>query len=108
MTKIVPYPSRRVRTSESAVSAFMKAFDDGRFFEAHEILEAFWVELPGRGSRLLQRPDPGRGRVAPSRQAETPSVREASPRGRERILAPYAPRYRSVDVDAILAKLAAA
>lgn len=85
----------------------MKAFDDGSFFEAHEILEAFWVDYRGDDrdfyKGLIQ------AAVALHHLGSGNAAGAGSVAARARaFLAPYAPRYRSVDVDAVLAKLAAA
>ena len=90
--------------SNAALAAFLKAFDDGAFFDAHEILEAFWVRYAGadrdfykgliQAAVALHHADHG--------NAVGASGVAARARGH---LAPYAPRYRAVDVDAILARL---
>jgi predicted metal-dependent hydrolase len=88
-----------------ALTAFMKAFEEGAFFEAHEILEAFWVGYRGedrdfyRG--LIQ------AAVALHHRTEGNAVGAAGVAARARAnLAPYAPRYESIDLRAILARLA--
>jgi predicted metal-dependent hydrolase len=93
--------------SRAALAAFQAAFDSGRFFEAHEILEAFWVSYRGddrdfyRG--LIQ------AAVALHHSGTGNATGAASVGARARgNLEPYAPRYVAVDVDAILARLAAA
>jgi predicted metal-dependent hydrolase len=89
------------------LSAFMQAFDDGAYFDAHEILEAFWVDYRG-GDRdfyrgLIQ------AAVALHHLSAGNAVGAAGVAARARgYLAPYAPRYEAVDVDAILARLAVA
>lgn len=91
----------------TALSAFTKAFDEGAFFEAHEILEAFWVGYRGadrdfyRG--LIQAAVALHHRTH-GNAAGAGSVAERA-RGN---LSPYAPRHDSIDVDAILARLASA
>jgi uncharacterized protein len=91
----------------AALAAFLAAFDGGAFFEAHEILEAFWVSYRGddrdfyRG--LIQ------AAVALHHLETGNAVGAASVAARaRRNIEAYAPRYVSVDVDAILARLAAA
>ena len=92
---------------DAALAAFMKAFNDGSFFEAHEILEAFWVGYRG-GDR-----DFYRGLIQAAVALHHASAGNAvgaggvAARAREN-LGPYAPRYESIEVDAILARLAAA
>ena len=90
-----------------ALAEFLTALDAGSFFEAHEILEAFWVGYRGddrdfyRG--LIQ------AAVALHHAATGNTKGAASVGARARAnLEPYAPRYVAVDVDAILARLASA
>jgi hypothetical protein len=84
----------------------MKAYDEGAYFDAHEILEAFWVGYRGddrdfyRG--LIQ------AAVALHHLGVGNVVGAAGVAARaRRHLERYAPRYESIDVDAILAKLSA-
>lgn len=93
--------------SASAVAAFLRAFDEGAYFDAHEILEAFWVGYRGddrdfyRG--LIQ------AAVALHHRGANNPVGASGVAARARAnLAPFAPAYGGVDVDAVLAKLAAA
>ena len=94
-------------TRASALAAFLSAFNAGSFFEAHEILEAFWVSYRGddrdfyRG--LIQ------AAVALHHLGTGNAVGAAGVGARARAnLAPYAPRHAEIDVDAILVRLAAA
>lgn len=85
----------------------MMAFDAGDFYEAHEILEAFWVRYTGDDrdfyKGLIQ------AAVALHHAAAGNAVGAAGVAARARAhLALYAPRHGGVDVDAILARLAAA
>jgi predicted metal-dependent hydrolase len=91
----------------AALAAFMKSFDERAYFEAHEILEAFWVDYRGadrdfyRG--LIQ------AAVALHHLGAGNLVGASGVAGRARAnLAPFAPRYVGVDVEAVLVKLAAA
>jgi len=88
-----------------ALSAFMKAFDAGAFFEAHELLEEFWVSYTGadrdfyRG--LIQ------AAVALHHLGTGNAVGAAGVGARARAnLAPFAPCYDELDVEAIVARLA--
>lgn len=85
----------------------MKAFDDGRFFEAHEILEAYWVGYRGDDrdfyKALIQ------AAVALHHLGSGNAAGAGSVAARARaILEPYAPRHGGIDVDAVLRKLAVA
>ena len=100
-------PEKNTAESRAALSAFMRSFEAGDFFEAHEILEAFWV-----GYRDEDR-DFYRGLIQAAvalHHAATGNTKGAASVGvRARAnLEPYAPRYQAVDVDAILARLASA
>ncbi len=91
----------------AALVAFTRAFDAGAFFEAHELLEAFWVTYRG-GDRDFYR---GLIQTAVALHhlstGNAIGARGVAARARAN-LAPYAPRYETVDVSAILARLAAA
>jgi len=85
----------------------MTAFDQGEFFEAHEILEEFWVGYRGDDR------DFHKGLIQAAVALHHLSVGNAI--GAEGVgsrargyLTPYAPHYEAVDVAAILARLAAA
>jgi len=85
----------------------MNAFDEGAFFEAHEILEAFWVGYRGDDRDFY------RGLVQAAVALHHASVGNAvGARGvaaRARLnLAPYARRHESIELDAILKRLEAA
>jgi len=97
-----PLPNRA-----AALSEFLAAFVAGQFFEAHEILEAYWVGYRGDDrdfyKGLIQ------SAVALHHRAKGNADGFAGVAVRARgLLTPYAPRYEGVDVDAILARLAAA
>jgi hypothetical protein len=91
----------------AAVAAFMKAFNEGSFFEAHEILEPFWVGYRGDDRDFY------RGLIQAAVALHHASAGNAVGAGgvaarARRNLGPYAPLYESIEVDAILARLAAA
>jgi len=85
----------------------MIAFDEGSFFEAHEILEAFWVEYRGDDRDFYK------GLIQAAVALHHLSVGNAigatgvAARARKNLV-PYAPRHESIELDAILARLAAA
>lgn len=91
----------------AALAAFMRAFDDGAFFEAHEILEAFWVGYRGDDRDFY------RGLIQAAVALHHASVgnavgaRGVATRARKN-LAPYAPRHESIELDSILTELGAA
>ena len=95
----VPTPER-----SAAIAAFLAAFDKREFFEAHEILEAYWVGYRGEDRNfykgLIQ------AAVALHHRGTGNTVGAAGVAARARShLGPYAPRHEGVDVAAILARL---
>jgi hypothetical protein len=92
---------------EAAFKRGVEEIRAGRYFEAHEALEDAWRAAPAEERDFFQGLvhvavawyQAGRGRpVATGRQLEK-AVRR---------LAPFAPAHRGVDVDGVLAQLAAA
>jgi predicted metal-dependent hydrolase len=88
----------------AALAAFKAAFESGAYFDAHEILEAFWVVYRGedrdfyRG--LIQ------AAVALHHRSRGNAVGAAGVAARAcRHLEAYAPRYEAVDVESILTRL---
>jgi predicted metal-dependent hydrolase len=89
----------------AALASFLDSFEAGDFFAAHEILEEYWVTYRGddrdfyRG--LIQ------AAVALHHASTGNAVGAAGVGARARgLLAPYAPRYQSVDVVSVLAQIA--
>jgi predicted metal-dependent hydrolase len=91
----------------AALEAFQTAFDEGAFFEAHEILEAFWVSYRGDDRDFYRGLIQAAVALHHLGTGNTTGAASVAARARKNI-APYAPRYVSVDVDAVLARLAAA
>jgi hypothetical protein len=92
---------------EAAFKRGIEAIRDQRYFEAHEELEEAWRAAPADERDFFQGLvhvavawyQAGRGRpVATGRQLEKATRR----------LAPFAPTHRGVDVEGILAQVAAA
>jgi predicted metal-dependent hydrolase len=90
-----------------AVSEFQQAFAAGSFFEAHEILEAFWVGYRGDDRDFYRGLIQAAVALHHLKTGNPAGASSVAARARANI-APYAPRHGSVDVDAILSKLAAA
>jgi predicted metal-dependent hydrolase len=83
---------------------FLQLFAEGAYFEAHEVLEAYWVDYRGadrdfyRG--LIQ------AAVALHHSTKGNVVGAAGVAARARAnLTPYAPRHAGIDVAAFLARL---
>jgi hypothetical protein len=92
---------------ETAFKRGIEAIHDARYFEAHEELEEAWRAAPAEERDFFQGLvhvavawyQAGRGRpVATGRQLEKAARR----------LAPFAPEHRGVDVEDVLAQVAAA
>ena len=92
---------------EAAYKRGLEEIRAGRYFEAHEELEDAWRAAPAEERDFFQGLvhvavawyQAGRGRpVATGRQLEKAARR----------LGPFAPAHRGVDVDAVLAQVAAA
>jgi predicted metal-dependent hydrolase len=86
---------------EAAFKRGLEAIRDGRYFEAHEELEEAWRAAPAEERDFFQGLvhvavawyQAGRGRpVATERQLEKAKRR----------LAPFAPAYRGIDIEAVL------
>jgi predicted metal-dependent hydrolase len=91
----------------AALAAFQSAFDSGAFFEAHEILEAYWMTYRGHDRDFYRGLIQAAVALHHLGTGNTVGAGSVGARAR-RNLAPYAPSYVAVDVDAILARLAAA
>jgi len=92
---------------EAAFKGGLDAIREGRYFEAHEELEVAWRAAPAEERDFFQGLvhvavawyQAGRGRpVATARQLEKATRR----------LEPFAPAYRGVDVQGVLAQVRAA
>jgi predicted metal-dependent hydrolase len=93
--------------STQPVAAFLAAFEAGEFFEAHEILEAFWVGYDGTDRDFYRGLIQAAVALHHAHRGNVVGATGVAARARTN-LAPYAPRYADVDVLAVLAKLAAA
>ena len=100
-------PAASALDGDAALAAFLKAFGEGAFFDAHEILEAFWVSYTGADRDFYRGLIQAAVALHHSSTGNRVGASGVAARARGH-LAPYAPRHRSVDVDAILARLAAA
>jgi len=89
------------------VSEFTQAFDAGAYFAAHEILEAFWIGYRGDDRDFYRGLIQAAVALHHLQTGNPAGASSVAARARANI-APYAPRHARVDVDAILAKLAAA
>jgi len=89
------------------VSEFKRAFAAGSFFEAHEILEAFWVGYRGEDRDFYRGLIQAAVALHHLKSGNSAGASSVAARARANI-APYAPRHGGVDVEVVLSKLAAA
>ena len=90
--------------ADAPVPAYERALASGRFFEAHEIMEEFWIAYRGADRDFYK------GLIQAA--AALHHAARGNPAGATRVarrarayLAPYAPRHRGIDVASILARL---
>ena len=100
-------PPSSLPDRNDALASFLKAFDGGAFFEAHEILEAFWVGYRGDDRDFYRGLIQAAVALHHLGVGNAVGARGVAVRAREN-LAPYAPRYESIELDAILTRLEAA
>ena len=91
----------------AALAAFMLAFAEGNFFEAHEILEEFWVGYQGSDRDFYRGLIQAAVALHHLSAGNAVGARGVAVRARKN-LAPYAPRHASIELDAILKPLEAA
>ncbi len=89
---------------DDAVHAFFTAFDEGDFFGAHEVLEQFWVSYRGGDRDFYKGLIQAAVALHHASRGNAVGAQGVGTRAR-RLLAPYAPRYESVDVATILSRL---
>ena len=100
-------PPSSVPDRNPALVAFIALFDEGAFFEAHEILELFWVAYRGDDRDFYRGLIQAAVALHHLSAGNTIGATGVAARAR-RNLAPYAPRHAEVDVDGILARLGVA
>jgi uncharacterized protein len=101
---MVPAPDA---SRTAALAAFQKDFDAGAFFEAHEILEAYWMTHVGDDRDFYRGLIQAAVALHHLRSGNAVGAAGVAARARTNLL-PFGPRYEGVDVAAILARLAAA
>jgi len=89
---------------DAALAAFLEAFDGGAFFEAHELLEAFWVTYTGDDRDFYRGLIQAAVALHHLGTGNTTGAGSVGARARTN-LEPYAPRHAAVDVASILARL---
>jgi uncharacterized protein len=87
-----------------ALAAFTVAFDGRRFFDAHEILEAFWVGYRGEDRSFYQGLIQAAVALHHAGRGNARGARGVGMRARVKLL-PYAPSHAGVDVASYLRRL---
>ncbi len=90
---------------DRAVAAFLRCIDQGDFFDAHEVLEAFWVTYQGSDRDFYKGLIQSAVALHHASRGNAVGARGVAARSRAAI-APYGPRHADVDVEAILDRLA--
>jgi predicted metal-dependent hydrolase len=91
-------------TTTPPIGAFHEALDAERFFEAHEILEAYWVGYRGDDRDFYKGLIQAAVALHHASEGNTAGARAVARRARG-YLAPFAPRHGGCDVDAMLERL---
>ena len=87
-----------------ALAAFAAAFDGGRFFDAHEILEAFWVAYRGEDRAFYQGLIQAAVALHHAAAGNARGARGVGVRARQKLI-PYAPRHAGIDVASYVRRL---
>jgi predicted metal-dependent hydrolase len=88
----------------TALKGFERAFGEGRYFDAHEILEAYWVSYRGPDRELYRGLIQAAVALHHARGGNVRGARGVGGRARRNI-ARYAPEYEGIDVAAYLRRL---
>ena len=94
-----PVPDRA-----SSLAGFERAFEEGRYFEAHEILEGYWVAYRGADRELYRALVQAAVALHHARRGNVRGARGVGERAR-RVLARYAPEHGGIDVARFLLRL---
>jgi|RhiMethySRZTD1v2_1073278.scaffolds.fasta_scaffold103938_2 predicted metal-dependent hydrolase len=93
-----------VPNRDAAIAGFEAAFGEGRFFDAHEILEQYWVAYRGRDRDFYRGLIQAAVALHHASSGNTTGATSVAARARAN-LAPYAPSHAGVDVAAMLEAL---
>lgn len=89
---------------DAAIAGFEAAFGAGRFFDAHEILEQYWVAYRGPDRDFYRGLIQAAVALHHARSGNSTGATSVAARARTN-LAPYAPVHAGVDVVAMLQQL---
>jgi len=95
----------RAVTTTPPIDAFHEALDAGQFFEAHEILESFWIAYHGDDRDFFKGLIQAAAALHHAEAGNLAGARAVAERAR-RYLLPYSSHYGGVDVDEMLERLA--
>jgi hypothetical protein len=91
-------------TAPPPLIAFHEAVEAGRYYDAHEILETFWISYRGDDRDFYKGLIQAAVALHHAAQGNTAGARSVARRASRRI-APFAPRHQGVDVAAMLERL---
>jgi len=89
---------------DTSLAAFSDAFAEGRYFEAHEILEAYWVSYHGLDRDFFKGLIQAAVALHHAAAGNTAGARGVAARARG-LLDPYAEGHAGADVASVLALL---
>ena len=89
---------------EAAIAGFEAAFDAGRFFDAHEILEEYWVAYRGPDRDFYRGLIQAAVALHHARSGNPTGATSVAARARANLV-PYATVHAGVDVAAVLDRL---
>ncbi len=89
---------------EAALAAFAGAFEAGRYFEAHEILEAYWVAYRGEDRDCYRGLVQAAVALHHAASGNVVGARGVAARARANLVR-YAPRHGGIDIAAYLDRL---
>ena len=90
--------------TEPPVPAYERALGEGSFFEAHEIMEAFWIGYRGDDREFYKGLIQAAAALHHAARGNAEGASRVARRARA-YLAPYAPRHGGIDVASILDRL---
>lgn len=94
----------KIPERDAAIAGFEVAFGAGRFFDAHEILERYWVSYRGPDRDFYRGLIQAAVALHHARSGNSTGATSVAARARAN-LAPYAPMHAGVDVVATLQQL---
>lgn len=100
-----PRPYNPLVTASPPWREYLAALEDERFFEAHEILEAYWIHYRGADRDFYKGLIQAAAALHHAARGNAAGAAAIARRARE-LMAPYGPRHAGFDVGSILARLA--